>query len=67
MTTEQKLDKCIEFIRAVERGEFQFEAPAEDGDFTCNECGSDDVSGSVSVGVPDELRDKAWHVLADIA
>lgn len=41
---------------------------AEDpqADFQCDECGSHDIIGSACVGLPAELRDKAWHLLADI-
>jgi len=40
--------------------------PRVSGDFQCDECGSRDIIGSTRVGLPDELRDKAWHLLADI-
>lgn len=42
------------------------EDPRVDGDFRCDECGSHDIIGSTYVGLPAELRDKAWHLLADI-
>ena len=42
------------------------EDPRVNGDFQCDECGSHDIIGSTYVGLPVELRDKAWHLLADI-
>lgn len=36
------------------------------GDFQCDECGSHDIIGFTYTGLPFELRDKAWHLLADI-
>ena len=40
--------------------------PRISGDFQCDECGSHDIIGFTYVGLPNELRDKAWHLLADI-
>lgn len=41
MNTQEKLQKCIEFIRRIERGDFSYDDPGE-------------------------LRDRAWHLLADV-
>lgn len=40
--------------------------PRVSGDFQCYECGSRDIIGTTYVGLPDELKNKAWHLLADI-
>ena len=72
MSTDEKLQKCIEFIRGIERDSItptmyiSTEDPHVNGDFQCDECGSHDIIGSTYVGLPNELRDKAWHLLADI-
>ena len=72
MSTDEKLQKCIEFIRGIERDSFMLEMcvnardPRVSGDFQCDECGSYDIIGSTYVGLPNELTDKAWHLLADI-
>ena len=72
MSIEEKLQKCIEFIRGIERGDIEPNTyvSAEDlkvmGDFLCDDCGSRAIIGSTYVGLPDELKDKAWHLLADI-
>ena len=72
MSTDEKLQKCIEFIRGIERDSFMLEMcvnardPRVSGDFQCEECGSHDIIGSTYIGLPDELKDKAWHLLADI-
>lgn len=73
MTIEEKLQKCVEFIKAIESGEAASDMfvsatdPRVDGDFQCEECGSRSITGTTCVGVPDSLKDKAWHLLADIA
>lgn len=73
MSIEEKLQKCIEFIRGIERGDKGFtvcvsaDDPRVHGDFQCDECGSRDIIGSTCVnGISRELRDKAWHLLCDI-
>lgn len=73
MPIEEKLRKCIEFIREISDGnksKYSVYVNAEDinvsGDFQCDECGSYDIVGSAYVGLPAELRDRAWHLLADI-
>ena len=72
MTAEEKLARCVEFIRGIERGEIEdgvrvnAEDPRVRGYFQCDECGSRNIIGSTYVGIPDGLRDKAWHLLADI-
>ena len=40
--------------------------PRVSGDFQCYECGSRDIIGTTYVGLPDEIKNKAWHLLADI-
>lgn len=74
LTVEEKLDLCIEFIKKIE----QMDVPDADIEDictikgTCNECCSDDVEIDIpDVNVVDskfivELKDKAWHILADI-
>lgn len=71
MNVEEKLKKCIEFIKGIESGaDCSFTVSADDprinGDFECDECGSHDIIGSTVVTLPADLRDKAWHLLADI-
>ena len=72
MSTDEKLQKCIEFIRGIERDSFMLETrvsardPRVSGDFQCYECGSRDIIGTTYVGLPDEIKNKAWHLLADI-
>ena len=72
MSIEEKLQKCIEFIRGIERGNIMSktyisaEDPRVNGDFQCDDCGSRAIIGSTYVGLPDELRNKAWHLLIDI-
>ena len=72
MSTDEKLQKCIEFIRGIERDSFMLEMrvnardPRVSGDFQCYECGSHDIIGTTYLGLPDELKNKAWHLLADI-
>ena len=74
MSTDEKLQKCIEFIRGIERNSIiskicvSAEDPDVNDDFQCDDCGSHDIIGStyVDVGLLAELRDKAWHLLADI-
>ena len=53
LTTEEKLNKCIEFLKKFEDYEF-FEVYAEDAKYY----EASDV---------DEFKDKIWHLLADIS
>lgn len=74
MTTEEKLEKAIRFIKSIE----QLDACSydifslDDINAVCNECESEDISfygmnsRYIDCKVLDELSDKAWHVLADI-
>lgn len=55
LTTEEKLNKCVEFLKKFEDYEF-FEVYGEDEDKTYYE--ASDV---------DEFKDKIWHLLADIS
>ena len=74
MTTEEKLEKAIEFIKSIERLDAcSYDIfSSDDIDAVCNECESDDIhiygmNGSyIDCKVLDELSNKAWHVLADI-
>ena len=72
MSTDEKLQKCIEFIRGIERNSIiskirvSAEDPDVNGDFQCDDCGSRNIIGSTYIDLPNELRDKAWHLLADI-
>ena len=74
LTTEQKLERCIEFIKKLEKIEVPIiEIDDLEIDASCNECGSDDVyvkfRGHNEVIDPkfvDDIRDQAWHILADI-
>lgn len=77
MTTEEKLAKAIEFIKKIEKLDLN---TTDIGTLIhvcgqeCEECGSDDVyceieGDDIEVILPkeiDDLKDKAWHLLADI-
>ena len=75
LTIEQKLERCIEFIKNIEN----MDVPLVDIEdlvsinAECEECGSDEIdvefrNGAevVEQSVIKDLKDKAWHLLADI-
>lgn len=77
MSTEEKLQKAIEFIKKIEKMNLPTVEVGdiihiEDGE--CEDCGSSDVNchivnDDMEVILPneiDELKDKAWHLLIDI-
>lgn len=74
MTTEEKLEKAVKFIKSVERLDMHSYDifSSDDINAVCNECESDDISfygmngRYIDCKVLDELSDRAWHVLADI-
>ena len=76
MTTNEKLEKAIDFIKSIE----QLDVPCiMTSDITnnmhayCEECGQEcDIEIAypqkyVEATAIDELKDKAWHLLADLA
>ena len=77
MTVEERLEKAIEFIKSIERLELPTLTTSDIVDSAhiyCTDCEADDgfdFSGPnnkyVEVDAVDELKDKAWHLLADIA
>ena len=78
MTTEQKLERCLEFLDKLERLDFENGyriVSTDDVTGKCNECGSTNIdidSGMVDghsyidTEVFDNLKDMIWHVKADI-
>lgn len=82
MTTEKKLERCLEFLDWLERfsadGYDQFDSDDYDVSGECRECGSDDIDLDITSpfvdGVTyidkralDDIKDRIWHVRADIA
>ena len=63
LSTEEKLQKCIEFIRNIEKDNIFIDDTTND--IYCEECDSTDGVGYIH-NVPKTLRDMAWHLLADI-
>lgn len=76
MTIEQKLEKCVDFIRKIEKMDIPMNYVEDYISYCgyCEECGSDDVDIEVrgdDMKIVDpkyleELKDEAWHILADI-
>ena len=74
MTIEEKLEKAVEFIKQVSNAEFDVFSSKdvlEETDAYCNECCDIDLDVKydleyVHADVIEDLKDKAWHVLADI-
>lgn len=76
LTTEQKLEKCIKFIKKIEKMDIPTNYIEDYISYCgyCEECGSDDVDIEVrgdDMKIVDpkyleELKDEAWHILADI-
>lgn len=75
MTTEEKLEKAIQFIKSIEKMNKKdydvFNIVDIEGE--CLECGSDDIelhgppySKYIDSKVIDDLKDKAWHILFDL-
>lgn len=82
LTTEQKLEKAIEFIRSIEKlstDDYSIvdRSSIENSwsDVECLECGSSDVKvywnaptdKYIDAKVIDDLSNKAWHLLIDLA
>lgn len=75
LTTEQKLERCIEFIKKIKNIDIPL-IDIEDLvsiDAECEDCGSDEIhvefeNGSevVDPKFVEDLKDEAWHLLADI-
>lgn len=77
MTIEEKLEKAIEFIKSIEQMSLPIMTTSDIVDIAhpyCDECGGDceinfagpDV-GYVEADAVNELKDKAWHLLANIS
>ena len=76
LTTEQKLEKCVEFIRKIEQMDIPVKRIEDYISYSgyCEECGSEDIDVDiygddmwvVDPKYLDEFKDEAWHVLADI-
>lgn len=76
MTLEEKLEKAIEFIKHVESIDFPEAGSRDVADFIdvwCSDCGcncdyevGDIHEKFVNASYINELKDQAWHVLADI-
>ena len=78
MTTEEKLEKAIKFIKNIENMQLPVETVEDiidSADIYCSECGfkteveigNNSNRRFVEVKLLEELKDEAWHVLADIA
>ena len=77
MTTEEKLEKATEFIKLFEQMAFPIVTTndiIDDAHGCCVECGDwcdIDYDGPcvnyVEATAIDEMKDKAWHLLADLA
>ena len=77
MTAEEKLEKAIEFIKRIENMQLPIETVEDiidSADIYCSECG---FKTEVEVGNNfnrryveakhlEDLKDEAWHILADI-
>lgn len=78
MTVEEKLNKAIEFIKEIDRTILPtttINDILDDIHIYCPECGNDceiDIGGHYSYSryvdakYFDELKDKVWHLLADL-
>ena len=81
LTTEQKLEKAIEFIRSIEKlsnDDYSivdnFDIENSWSDVECLECGGSDVkvywnapnAKYIDAKVIEDLSDKAWHLLIDL-
>lgn len=78
MTVEEKLEKAIEFIKNIENMQLPVETVEDiidSADIYCVECG---FKTEVEVGnnsnrrfveakLLEDIKDEAWHLLADIA
>ena len=65
MTTDEKLAKCMEFINAIERTDYwsRYDCFDEDGMRTYRYNGAK----YIDIKAIDDVRDKAWHLKADLA
>lgn len=77
MTTEEKLEKAIDFIKSIDKTSFPTITVNDiinDSHVYCEECGDEceiDVGGIyrskyVDAKFFDELKEKAWHLLVDL-
>ena len=76
MTDKEKLEKAIEFIKMIENLDIPARSISEiirDVHIFCEECGEEceiDYAGKndmyINAKELDEIRDKAWHLLADL-
>lgn len=76
MTDKEKLEKAVDFIKSIE----QLDLPIvttfdiiDDAHIFCEECGEESEIDCIGVNEQyvkaaelDELRDKAWHLIADL-
>ena len=76
MTDKEKLEKAVDFIKSIEQLDLPTVTTSDiiDGAHVfCEECGEEceiDCIGTneqyVKATTLDELRDKAWHLIADL-
>ena len=77
MTTEEKLDKAVKFIKSIENMQLPIESVEDiidSANIYCSECGFEtevEVSNNsnrrfVEANLLEDIKDKAWHLLADI-
>lgn len=77
MTDKEKLKKAVEFIKSIEKLNLPIVTTAgiiSDAHAFCEECGESceiDYVGAyekyVNVDFVEDIKDKAWHLLADLA
>lgn len=76
MTDKEKLEKAVDFIKSIEQLDLPVVTTSDiidDAHIFCEECGEEceiDCTGVneqyVKAAELDELRDKAWHLIADL-
>ena len=76
MTIEEKLEKAIEFIHSIEKMSLKKTSIIDiidDANIYCEECGNNceyhvfnENAQYVDASIVDNLKDKAWHILADL-
>ena len=75
MTTQEKLDKAIEFIAKIEKMQFDITDAKDiidDANIYCDECGIKcnydvvDLRQFVNARILEELKEQVWHVLVDL-
>ena len=77
MTTEEKLSKAVEFIKSIDNIMLPTITTSdliESAHVYCEECGEEceiDMTGPntkyVEADVLEDLKDRAWHLLIDLA